>query len=136
MDARRAAPVADDYVRAVTRVVVLDGDTFGCDVDLGFYVLVRLSCRLAGLNTPDRGEHGYMEARNRLAFLLTTGTVTVRSVRADKYSGRFDAIVQVTGGGRTIIVNDVMINEGYAVPWDGTGPRPSVPWPPVRKAAG
>lgn len=124
----------DDYVRRVTVVRVIDGDTFVCDVDLGFHVTVRMSCRLAGINAPDRGEGGYTEARGALAGLLADArSVTVCSVRADKYAGRFDAEVSTwpCGAGPTLRVNDVLVDEGFAVPWDGTGPRPLVPWPPV-----
>ena len=125
----------DAYVRAVTLVDVIDGDTFRCDVDLGFYVRVRMSCRLAGINTAEHNQPGGPEARAELARLLSLGPVTVRSVRADKYAGRFDAAVTVMAqqpGERGLIeVAPWLIDHGLAVPWNGTGPRPAVPWPPT-----
>lgn len=122
----------DDYTRAVDRVEVIDGDTFRCDVDLGFYVRVRMSCRLAGINAPDRGEGGYSEARAALATILAAGPVTVRSVRPDKYAGRFDALVTVQRQpGESLLVQRWLIDSGFAVEWDGSGPRPLVPWPPA-----
>lgn len=122
----------DTYTRAVTVVDVIDGDTFRCEVDLGFYVRVRMSCRLAGLNAPEHNQPGGIAVRSWLeAILFPAGkpapSVVVQSVRADKFAGRFDAIVMVDG----VNVNDLMIQLGFAVPWDGTGPRPLVPWPPV-----
>ncbi len=128
----------DNFVRAATVARVVDGDTFTADVDLGFYVRVRMSCRLVGLNAPEHNEPGGPEARTALATLLGKGEVTVASVRADKFAGRFDAEVTVTGppadGGRPAWhVNAWMIQQGYAVAWDGTGPKPRVPWPPKQQ---
>jgi len=127
----------DDYVRRVTVVDVIDGDTFRCDVDLGFYVRVRMSCRLAGLNAPELAEPGGPEAREALREMLSRGTTRVQSVRADKFAGRFDAEVMVDGPvqpDRTFTswyVNGLMVEQGLAVRWDGRGQRPTVPWPPA-----
>lgn len=117
---------ADSYVRAVTVVRVIDGDTVIVDVDLGFYVSVRMSCRLAGINAAEHNEPGGPQARLELTRLLSTGPVTVASVRADKFAGRFDAVV--TAGG--VNVNAALVSTGLAVWWDGVGPKPHVPWPP------
>lgn len=119
----------DEYVRAATVVDVIDGDTVRLDVDLGFYVRVRLSCRLAGLNAPERNEPGGPEARTALAGILGTGVLTVTSVRADKYAGRFDGQLVVMQGQGVTWVNRWLIDQGYAVAWDGVGAKPSVPWP-------
>jgi endonuclease YncB( thermonuclease family) len=53
-------------------------------------------------------------------------TVTVQSVRPDKFAGRFDALVYANDTN----VNDQMILDGYAVPWNGVGKKPIVPWNP------
>lgn len=124
----------DSYIRSVAVVEVIDGDTFRCDVQLGFYVTVRMSCRLAGINAPEHNQPGGPEAKAGLAELLAAGSVTVESVRADKFAGRFDAKVVVTGWGTTTDVRAELIRRGLAVPWDGTGPRPLVPWPPTPAA--
>lgn len=120
----------DGYVRAVTVVRVIDGDTFVCDVDLGFYVRARMSCRLAGINTPEARDPGGRDAAALLGVLLADAPVTVRSVKADKYAGRFDADVT---NGRGVDVAGALVGAGMAVRWDGTGPRPAVPWPPTPK---
>jgi endonuclease YncB( thermonuclease family) len=133
-----ASLVADEYVRAVEGVVrLIDGDTFLCRVDLGFNTLAKQSCRLAGLNCNEIGEPGGPEARDELARLLAGGAVTVHSVHADKYAGRFDALVYVAGaGGRTLLdVNRSLVEHGYAVPWNGVGVKPRVPWPRVAPGA-
>lgn len=125
--------VGDEYVRAVEPVRVIDGDTFLCRVDLGFYTWSRQSCRLAGLNCNEIGEPGGPEARDELTRLLAGGAVTVHSIHADKYAGRFDAVVYVMApGGRSLLdVNRALVDHGYAVPWDGRGIKPRVPWPRV-----
>lgn len=118
----------DDFTRSAIVVRVIDGDTFLCRVDLGFHIYAQLSCRLAGINTNEHDEPGGPEARDALTKLLPEGLkVTVNSVRADKYAGRFDAVVV----SNSTLINDWMVQHGYAVPWDGTGPRPSAPWPPA-----
>jgi endonuclease YncB( thermonuclease family) len=123
-------PVRDPYVRAVEVVRVIDGDTFVADVDLGFHLHARMSCRLAEVNAPEHDQPGGPEAKAALTVLLSRGTVTVESVHADKYAGRFDARVVVTNGEQATYVNKAMVDAGLAVTWDATGPRPLVPWPP------
>lgn len=115
----------DAYIRSVQVVRVIDGDTVVVDVDLGFYVSVRMSCRLVGINAVELTEPRGREARDYLALLLSQGAVTVHSVKADKFAGRFDAIVQVAGPASD--VNQLLIDRGYAVAWDGKGPKPPVP---------
>lgn len=113
------------YLATVVRVI--DGDSVLVDLDLGFYVRVRLSCRLAGINALEIGQPGGAEAREHLSSMLPTGaTVVVESVSVDKYAGRFDGRIQLLGGGDA---GAVMVADGYAAAWDGRGRRPSPPWP-------
>lgn len=115
-----------EYKAIVVRVV--DGDTIILDVDLGFYTYVRMSCRLAGLNAIELSQPGGSQARTHLAGLLPDGTtVIVKSVKPDKFAGRFDAIVLEPAS--VTIINDKMIKDGYAAAWNGSGPRPVPPWP-------
>jgi micrococcal nuclease len=111
-----------EYVATVVRVI--DGDTVAVDLQLGFSVSLRQSCRLAGLNARELHAEGGGEARDHLAGLLGP-VVTVRSVRLDKFAGRFDGVI-VSGG---VNVNERMIADGYAAAWDGSGVRPVPVWP-------
>ena len=121
------------YTYEATVVSVYDGDTVVVDLALGFWVTVRMSCRLVGLNCIELRDPGGREARDHLAGLIPEGTaVTVRSVKPDKYAGRFDGVIydarpDPPSGG--VSVNDQMVADGYAAPWKGTGARPLPPWP-------
>jgi micrococcal nuclease len=124
-----------DYKATIVRVI--DGDTVLMDVDLGFYTYSRMSCRLAGLNAIELNQPGGSQARTHLTTLLPQGTaVVVQSVKPDKYAGRFDAIVTSGTGGGSVNINDTMVADGYAAPWDGSGPRPVPVWPIVGSVAG
>lgn len=129
----------DEYVRQVVVLDVVDGDTFRVDVDLGFHLRARMLCRLAGLNAPEHDEPGGAEAREALASLLSDRDVSVRSVRVDKYAGRFDAQVfafdppRAPNPQRVWHVNGWLVEQGFAVAWDGRGPKPPVPWPPAKE---
>jgi micrococcal nuclease len=118
-----------EYKATVVRIV--DGDTVLLDLDLGFYMVARMSCRLAGLNSIELNQPGGSAAKSYLASLLPVGSeLIVNSVKPDKYAGRFDAYL--TRGGTDI--NARMIADGYAAKWDGHGPRPVPPWPiPIPK---
>lgn len=119
---------ADSYTRRASVVRVIDGDTAVLDVDLGFYLTCRMSCRLYGINAPELhapdpapGE----AARDRLAELLPAGqTVAVWSVKPDKYAGRFDGVVwlpstltRVPSWPAPGSVNSLMLDAGLAVPY-------------------
>jgi endonuclease YncB( thermonuclease family) len=121
----------DDYIRSVDQITVIDGDTFHCMIDLGFYVYAKMSCRLAGINCNELSQPGGPEAKAKLQELLMLGPVTVRSIRPDKFAGRFDAWVYQG----ILNVNDELVRQGFAVMWNGVGTRPQVPWPPVSGAA-
>lgn len=106
-----------------------DGDTIKVlAVEPYFGVPVVLSVRIAGINCPDRGEGGYREVNAALAAWLPVGrVVTLTGLKPDKYAGRCDAAVATADG---VSVAGWLLDNGYAVFWDGTGSRPVVPWPP------
>ena len=85
--------------------------------------------RFAGINARELSDPGGPEARDRLAVLLPAGHhVTIRSVQADKYSGRVIAEVVMANGtdvGRYLLAN------GWAAPYDGRGKTSEhvPPWP-------
>lgn len=98
------------YTAVVDRWV--DGDTAWLDVDLGFRTRRMIDFRLAGINTPERGEPGWSEATNRVNELAPVGTrVTIQSFKTDKY-GRYIADVWVDSS--QLHVNKALLDEGLA----------------------
>lgn len=94
-----------------TIVNVVDGDTCDIEVDLGFSVKVKHRFRLAGINTPERGQPGWQEAKDYLArFARMACAIDV--TKLDKY-GRYLAEIRVD----TIHVNQTMLDLGLAVPY-------------------
>lgn len=126
----------DPLVRAADVVRVIDGDTFIARLRLWPVPVlnIEVSVRLTGVNAPDRGEGGHAEATRELTKILGEGAVTLQAVKVDKYGGRVEAIVAVRGAAPespALAVADELVAAGVAVPWNGHGPRPLVPWPPT-----
>lgn len=72
----------------------IDGDTVDLDVDLGFKVWSGQRFRLAGINTPEKGEVGCQEATDFANSLAPAGTsVSVVCHGLDRY-GRWVADVK------------------------------------------
>ena len=119
---------ANRYVYDATVEDVYDADTVRLNVDLGFdHTQRRVSLRLHGCNARELSEPGGMEARNFLRNLLPAGTaVLIRSVKDDKYGGRYNALLSLPDG-RDVV--SLLLKAGYVAEWDGTGPRPVPAWP-------
>jgi endonuclease YncB( thermonuclease family) len=117
----------DTYIRWFKVTEVHDGDTVTGQLDLGFHVWMTASCRLAGINARELAQPGGVEARNHLTgLILADMRLSVSSVQPDKYAGRFDALLWLPSGAEA---GALMVKDGYAAPWDGTGPKPVPPWP-------
>lgn len=76
-----APTVAYVYAGTVRRWV--DGDTVDLDLDLGFTVAVRVRVRLLDVDTAERGQAGYVEARLRAEQLAPVGSSVVARTRKD-----------------------------------------------------
>lgn len=115
-----------EYNAVVVRVV--DGDTIVAGIDLGFDVWLHdINLRLIGVNAREKAEIGGAEARRNLSALLPEDThVVLRTVKPDKFGGRYDAAVTLPDGRD---LSTLLIQEGWAVPWTGRGVKPNPPWP-------
>ena len=119
----------DDYVRSFTVTRVIDGDTVAGSLSLGFGLYADWSVRLYGINARELRDPGGPEARDRLTRMLPAGTkCAVQSAKFDKFSKRVDAILVMPDGSK---VNDRLVREGWAAPYDGVGPTSDAvpPWP-------
>lgn len=103
-------------------VSVYDGDTFRADVDLGFRATLHaIVFRLAGLNTPEIGQPGSLEARDEVRRLMLGKEVIIESLmdRTEKY-GRWLAhvlIPDVPGHDGLLDLNTYLIDMKFAVPY-------------------
>lgn len=99
---------------------VHDGDSIRCSVDLGMSVWVgNIPLRLLGIDAPELGKPGGIDARDYLRTMLGTGqAVTIRTVKdeTEKY-GRLLAVIHTEHD--DVSVNQHMLDAGHAVPYDG-----------------
>jgi micrococcal nuclease len=112
-------------VKKINRVV--DGDTLWATVDLGFNVNVEIEFRLAGINTPEvvgLEKTAGLASRNELLRLFALGnSIRVVSSKSDKY-GRWLGVFYINVNGIETDVNQELIRTGFALPYDGKGPKP------------
>ena len=89
-----------EYKAIVDRVV--DGDTVDFIVDLGFSVKIKIRTRLAGVDTPERGQKDFLFAANKCRELLNKAAasfpyedkIIIKTEKTGKY-GRW--IVHIQG---------------------------------------
>lgn len=111
---------------------VHDGDSVKLDIDQDFDEHAHPWMRLVGIQAPELSKPGGLEARDALMGQLPVGTmVHVRSFKTqkpipkDKYGGRWDAVLSLlVDGVPSVNLNEWMVANGYAVPWDGKGTKP------------
>ena len=102
---------------------VIDGDTFVCDIDLGFGIwLVDQHCRLHGLDTPEKdtaeGKKCILEAQfwfDDAAARLEKFSIQVEA-KADKYGRR---LVRVRTDKSPCTLNEQLVRDGHAVWYTG-----------------
>ena len=108
------------YVYKAKIINVVDGDTVDAIIDLGFGVSFNTRLRLSGIDTMETNDKDAtkkalgLKAKERVKELLTNKDVTLQSFKEDKY-GRYLAEIYVND----IQVNQLLINEGLAVPYFG-----------------
>lgn len=115
------------YVYPATVTRIIDGDSIEVNLDLGHHLYKKdADIRLLGINTPEvRGEEKELGnvAKAKLEELIPVGTaVVVYSAKLDSF-GRMLADVWIKDQyGRT--VSQILVDQGYAIAWDGSGSRP------------
>jgi micrococcal nuclease len=76
----------------------VDGDTLTMMVDQWFDDFKRITCRVLGINTPERGKPGYTEATEYGESFAPPGTtIAIRTYKPDSF-GRWLAEVQLPDG--------------------------------------
>lgn len=102
------------YVYKATILLAVDGDTLDVRVDLGFRIFHEMRLRLYGVNTPERGQPGYLEARESLLQYVGKEAQVVSHKPQDKY-GRWLAEVSVDG----VSLSESLISNKLGVPYFG-----------------
>ena len=74
---------------------VIDGDTIEGIVDLGFKTTQHQRFRLLGVDTPERGQENYKEAKDFVTKLVLNRTVFIKTEKDDAF-GRYLAVVFYT----------------------------------------
>lgn len=69
------------YTYRATSDRVIDGDTFVANVDLGFFVAIKIHVRLHGVDTPEKGQAGWAEATDALKALITDKSLILKSFK-------------------------------------------------------
>lgn len=101
-----------EYVGLVTNVV--DGDTVDVVVDLGFKVNTAQRLRLAGVDTPERNQAGFSEAKAFTQEMIGGKLVTIKTQKVSKF-GYYLADITIDGKN----VSQELIAAGHGKPYDG-----------------
>lgn len=111
---------------------VEDGDTVYAWCDQGFDNWRLTKIRIRGIAARELSTPGGKEARDFLASILpprslpVDATCVVYSYKWDKFAPRVDGDILLFSGR---LVSELMIEGGYAAPWDGKGAQPTPEWP-------
>ena len=102
---------------------VVDGDTIEIKNEC-FPTELKLSIRVLGIDTPEKGSRAKCEKEAKLAekaskftkeFIGKNKTATFRNIKWDKYGGRLLADVEINGKS----LSDELIKNGLARSYDG-----------------
>ena len=99
---------------------VIDGDTIDANIDLGFDITIHKRIRLAGIDTPESRTRDLEEkkrglaAKDKLIELLGNGDFVLESKEVGKY-GRVLGTLHIDD----ININNTLVEEGFAVEYDG-----------------
>lgn len=116
-----------EYPALVKRVI--DGDTIVVTIDLGFSIFHDMPLRMYGINAPETNSTNPEErvngvlAKKWLTDKIMDKAVRVQSVKPNDKYGRYLAEVWLDDDA-VKSVNQMMIDEKLAKPWDGRGEKP------------
>lgn len=120
------AEVASAFVAAIVDRWV-DGDTVDLRIRLDFVGLDALATprvRLYGVDTPERGQEGFLAAKERASELAPPGSIVTIRPLVLKEAGNLIAEVFFNG----VNINQTLIDEGLGRAYSR---RKREPWPPA-----
>lgn len=102
-----------DFTYSAVVIKWVDGDTVDLLVDLGFTVHIKQRFRLEGIDTPERIQEGFLDAKKAAEKFAPPGSyVVVKSIKTEKY-GRYLGTIFSAGES----VNKFLLDEGFAKPY-------------------
>ncbi len=110
-------------------LTTIDGDTFRARIQLWPGTYAETAIRIRNIDTPEL--HGHCDRERKLAMqatgalerlLKSSPTLFLSEVAPDKYGNRYLATVSLTNH---VDVAGEMLKRGFAVSYDGKGPRRS-----------
>ena len=104
--------------RNVKVVRVVDGDTARLSIDMGNKITWCENFRLNGIDAADEDKAKKDAATARMVELLAGGVSRVETFKPDKF-GRWLADIYIAVDGGEMLTNQMMINEGFAIPYFG-----------------
>lgn len=112
------------YRAKVVRTV--DGDTIDVELDLGFDITLKARVRLVGINTPESRTRDLEEKAAGLAakeyvgkwLLHFCGNQCIIETKLDG-RGKFGRVLGRVLSDDGVCLNDLLLAEGHAVPYDG-----------------
>lgn len=107
----------DTYLRNAKVTNIVDGDTFDCEVDLGFGVKIKDRFRVIGIDAPEKfgiTQSAGLKSKKYLVDNLLNKNIVLRSNRLDGFR-RYLADVYITNAdGSQSKLADVMVKSGLA----------------------
>lgn len=76
---------------------VVDGDTLDIEVDLGFKIATKQRIRLAHVDTPERSQSNYAEAKKFVEELTLNKSVFLRTSKPSKWGYYLAEVITETG---------------------------------------
>ena len=100
----------------VTLLRVIDGDTIQVAIDVGFRFQTTQTLRLLELDTPERGQAGFLEAKAKLQAVLQSWMLqlSVTTVKQDSF-GRWLAHVSIGGADVSRLMREWMAEQPWGV---------------------
>lgn len=90
---------------------IVDGDTVDLVLDVGFHLTAALRFRLIGIDAPERGQPGAVEATEFVRAWLATGNITAHTRKADSFGRWLADLINEQGES----LSDAMLFARHAV---------------------
>lgn len=94
---------------------VVDGDTIDITIDLGFKISINARVRLQGVDTPERGQYGYDQAKRFVSEHVYGKELLIRTTKVSKFGYYLAEVILPDNK----ILNQELITAGLAKPYHG-----------------